>query len=168
MSRSYSYDSKMLLADGAAATTADGIGQVASANKIIDLGGTGDVRTDLSITGTTVSRLDAACIINISAITTATDGVYGLYIMGSNNSDGSKPCILGAQRVGLGASLPNGTSGSELTGAGNTTVAGRREIFFSTQQNSIFYRYIYLYIDCEGSTSHSITLTAYVAKLPIE
>ena len=60
MGRTYNYDVKMLLADGAAATTASGIGQVAAANSILNLGGTGDVRTDLGIIGLSGGRGDHA------------------------------------------------------------------------------------------------------------
>lgn len=165
-SRIYSYDKSMLLADGAAAQTADGIGQVGGANKILDLGGALS-RTDLGIVGG-LARLDAAVVVDISAITTATDGQVNMWVLGSNNADGSKPVVLGGLQLGLGNLLPNGTAGSEATGAGSTTVAGRREILFSTEQNDINYEYAYLYVDHLGSTSHSITYTAFVAVLPKE
>lgn len=161
--RTYSYDKFMLLADGAAATTADGIGQVASANKILDLGGAA-TRTDIG--KGSLSRLDAVVVLDVSAITTATDGQVNVWVLGSNNSDGSKPVVLGGLQLGLGNLLPNGTAGSEATEAGSTTVAGRREIFFTNEQNSIKYRYVYLYVDHLGSTSHSITFTAFAAVLP--
>lgn len=172
MGRTYEYDSKMLLSDNAAAYTASGIGQVASANAIINLGGTGDVRTDLGIIGLTGGRSDMACIIDITAVTTATDGAYGLFIMGSNNSNGSNPVTLCGQVVGLGSAtqFPNGagsTSQTDILGTGSTTTAGRREMYFSTEQNGIFYQYIYLYVLVYGSTSHSISVEAYVAKLPL-
>lgn len=166
MPRTYSYDVKMLLSDGAAAYTADGIGQVASASAILNLGPVGDVRTDLSIVGT-LTRDDYAVVMNISAITTTSDGVYALWILGSNNSDGSKPVVLGGTIVGLGASLPNGTTGADTTGAGSTTSTGRKELMFTNEQNGILYQYVYLWVDVQGSTSKSITLTAYVAKLPL-
>jgi hypothetical protein len=171
MGRTYSYDSKMLLSDNAAAYTASGIGQVASASAILNLGGTGDVRTDLGVIGLTGGRGDHAAIINVTALTTATDGQANLWIMGSNNSDGSKPVVLGGQQVGLGSTLPNGsgtTTQTDVLGTGSTTSPGRREIFFSTEQNGIFYQYIYLYVQHIGSTSHSVSVHAYVAKLPIE
>ena len=157
----------MQLADGAAATTASGIGQVASANKIIDLGGTGDVRTDLGIVGTTVSRGDFAAVINITTCTNTTDGHYLLSIMGSNNANGSAPVCLAELNLGLGTTLPNGVTGSELTGTGSDTQTGRREMMFTTEMNAVFYRYIYAYTSCLGTTSKSITWSGYVAKLPL-
>lgn len=167
MPRTYSYDVKMVLNDGGAATVASGIGKVGGSNQIIDLGGVGDVRADLGITGTTVSRGDFACPISISNIATASDGNYKFSIMGSNNSDGSKPVCLAEQAWGLGTSVPNGSAGSELTGAGSDTVAGRREMFFTTEMNGVYYRYVYAYITVSGSTSKSVTFVAYIAKLPI-
>lgn len=168
MPRTYSYDVKMQLADGGAATTASGIGQVASANKIIDLGGTGDVRTDLGITGNIVSRGDFAAVIYISAITNTTDGHYLISILGSNNSSGSNPVVLGELNCGLGSTLPNGTAGaSELTGAGSDTVLGRREMMFTTEMNGVYFRYVYAYTSVLGATSKSITWNGYIAKLPL-
>jgi hypothetical protein len=171
MGRTYDYDVKMLLADGAAALTANSIGQVASANAIINLGGTGDVRTDLGIVGLTGGRGDFAAVLDIIALTTVTDGAYGLFIMGSNNANGSLPVVLGGQVVGLGssASFPNGSAaGTDILGTGSTTTPGRRELMFATEQNGIFYQYIYLYVICYGTTSKSIQLSGFVAKLPLE
>lgn len=171
MGRTYSYDSKMVLSDNAAAYTASGIGQVASASKIIDLGGTGDVRTDLGIIGLSGGRGDFAAIFNVTALTTTTDGQVNLWIMGSNNSNGSSPVVLAGQQVGLGSLLPNGTgttTQTDVLGTGGTTTPGRRELYFSTEQNGIFYEFIYLYVQHIGSTSHSIAVHAYVAKLPVQ
>lgn len=162
--RYYSYDKFMQFCDGAAAITADGITQVSSANKIIDLGGA-QTRTDLSIIGGMEVMLLAA-VFDISAITTATDGQVNLWILGSNNSDGSKPVVLGGLQLGLGNLLPNGTAGSEATGAGSTTTTGRREVLFVNEQNNIKFQYLYCYVDHLGSTSHSITFTGFFAPLP--
>lgn len=167
MARTYNYDVLMVLNDGAAATVVSGIGKVGGSNKIIDLGGTGDVRTDLGVTGTTVSRGDFACVVSISAIAVVTDGNYKFSIMGSNNSDGSKPVCLAEQTWGLGTAVPNGAAGSELTGAGSDTMAGRRELMFATEMNGVFYRYVYAYITASGTTSKSVTCNAYIAKLPL-
>src|SRR4029077_20209377 len=142
MGRTYNYDVLMVLADGAAAVTTNSVGKVGGTNRIIDLGGTGDVRTDLGITGTTVSRGDYAAVVSISNIAVATDGSYKFSIMGSNNSDGSKPVCLAEQTWGLGTAVPNAAAGSEVTGAGSDTVAGRRELMFATEMNGVFYRYV--------------------------
>jgi len=167
MPRTYNYDVNMVLEDGGAARVASGIGQVGGSAKIIYLGGLGDVRTDLGITGATVSRGDFACPIYISSIATATDGAYRFSIMGSQNSNGSKPVVLAEQAWGLGTTIPNGSAGSELTGAGSDTVAGRREMFFSTEMNGVYYDYVYAYLTVSGSTSKSVQYNAYIAKLPL-
>jgi hypothetical protein len=165
--RFYSYDAFMELADGAAAYTASGKGQVGGSSKIIDLGGA-PARTDLGIVGG-MARIDAACVVDISAITTATDGSYRLSIMGSNNSDGSLPVELAGQDVGLGSGIPNGSAaGTDVAGTGSTTTTGRREILFATEQNGVNYQYVYLYVSVLGSTSKSISLTAFIAVLPLE
>jgi hypothetical protein len=165
--RTYNYDSKLVLSDGAAAYTASGIGQVNSANAILNFGGYPS-RTDLGVVGG-FARVDAACVVNISAITTATDGNYRLSVMGSNNANGSLPVVLGEIQVGLGSVLPNGSAaGTDVAGTGSTSTAGIREILFSTEQNGINYEYVYLYVTVSGSTSKSITLTAFVAVLPKE
>ena len=114
-----------------------------------------------------MSRGDFAAVINISAVTNTTDGHYLISIMGSNNSDGSKPVCLAELNLGLGTTLPNGAAGSELTGAGSDTVAGKREMMFPTEMNGVFYRYIYAYTSVLGATGKSITWTGYVAKLPL-
>jgi hypothetical protein len=167
MPRTYSYDVKMQLADGASPMTASGICQVAAANQILYLGGLGDVRTDLGIVGANVSRGDFACVVNISSIATATDGAYKFSILGSQNSNGSNPVVLGEQTWGLGTNIPNGAAGAENTGAGSTTVAGRRELMFTTEMNGIYYDYVYGYLTSTGATSHSVQFNAYVAKLPL-
>jgi hypothetical protein len=167
MPRSYNYDVNMVLADGAAATIANSIGQVGGTNKIIYLGGLGDVRTDLGIVGSTVSRGDFACVVYISSIATATDGNYKFSILGSQSASGANPVVLGEQSWGLGTVLPNGAAGAENTGAGSTTVPGRREMFFSTEMNGIYYDYVYCYTTVAGSTSKSVQFNAYIAKLPL-
>jgi hypothetical protein len=167
MGRTYNFDVLMQLADGGAAVTASGIAKVGGSNKIIDLGGTGDVRTDLGIVGNNVSRGDFAAVINVTALTNTTDGHYLISIMGSNNANGSAAVCLGELNLGLGTTLPNGATGSELTGTGSDTAPGRREMMFTTEMNAVFYRYIYAYTSCLGTTGKSITWSGYVAKLPL-
>lgn len=165
-SRTYTQDALMVLADGAAATTANGIGQVASANKILDLGGAPS-RTDLSIVGG-FARADYMAVIDVSALVASNiDNLYTLSIMGSNNADGSKPVNLASILLGNFTLLPNGSTGSAATGAGSTSVAGRFELPFSTEQADINYEYVYLYATVAG-TGKSITFKAFVAPLPEE
>jgi hypothetical protein len=164
--RTYSYDALMVLADGAAATTSAGIGQVSSANKILDLGGAPS-RTDLSIVGG-FARADYMAVIDVTALVASnTDDLYTVAIMGSNNADGSAPVNLAALLLGNFTLIPNGSTGAASTGAGSTTSTGRFELPFTTEQNNVKYEYIYLYVTPVG-TSKSITLKCFVAPLPVE
>lgn len=174
MNRTYSYDSKMQLSDGLAAYTASGVGQVASANAVVNLGGSPTaLSTEWSVLGLIggLARIDAVCVINISAITNTTDGQYRLSVMGSNASSLTYPIELAGQSVGLGSTLPDGTGTTlqtDVAGTGSTTTPGYREILFTNEQNGIIYQYIFLYVACLGSTSKSITLTGFIAVLPLE
>ena len=135
----------MLLHDGGAAVTASGFGKVAGYSKIIDLGGALN-RFDQGVVGSE-SRLDAVVVIDISAITTATDGHYRIHVMGSNYANMASPVSLGCLELGLGTALalPGWCCRSEAVlantysgdPAGNTTWPGRREILFTTEQNDI-------------------------------
>jgi len=161
---SYSFDKFMQLADGAAATTANGIGQVAAANKILDLGAALP-RTDLGIVGE-LGRMKVAIIIDISALVTAnTDDIYNIDVMGSNNSNGSAPVHLGGLKVGNFTLIPNGSTGSAGTGAGSTTVPGRFIIFADMVQNDVAYEFLYLFNTVAG-TAKSITYTAFASRWP--
>ncbi|SDQ99623.1 hypothetical protein SAMN05519103_00347 [Rhizobiales bacterium GAS113] len=165
--RNYTFDAFMKLSDGAAAYTASGIGQVAAANKILDLGGAA-TRTDLGVIGA-YARLDCVAVIDISAIATVTDGNYRLNILGSNNANGSLPVSLACHEVGLGTGIANGSAaGTDITGLGSTTTPGRREILFCNEQNDITYEFVYLYVEVLGATSKSITLQATACILPLE
>lgn len=165
--RTYTFDKLMQLADGAAAMVASGITQVAAANKILDLGGA-LTRSDLGIVGA-LARIDAAIVIDISAIATVTDGHYRIHVMGSNNSNGTLPVSLAAHDIGLGSAIPNGSAaGTDVAGTGSTTTPGRREILFCNEQNDVVYEYIYLYVEVLGVTSKSIQFTAFAAVLPEE
>ena len=160
----YNFDKFMQLADGAAATTANGIAQVAAASKILDLGAPLS-RTDLGIVGE-LGRMKIAVIIDISAMITAnTDDIYHIDIMGSNVSDGTKPVHLGGLKVGNFTLIPNGSTGAASTGAGSTSSAGRFIIFADTIQNDVAYEFIYLYNTVAG-TSKSITYTAFASRWP--
>jgi len=162
----YQFDKLMQLADGAAATTANGIGQVNSANQILNLGAVLS-RSDLGIVGT-LAHIRLAVVIDISAIVTAnTDDIYYIDLMGSNNSNGTAPVHLGGLKVGNFTLIPNGTTGSAGTGAGSTTVTGRFIIFCDMIQNDVAYQYLYIYNTVAG-TAKSITYTAFASMWPFE
>lgn len=162
--RTYSYDAFLVMADGAAATTANGIGQVSAANKILDLGGA-LTRTDIGIVGG-LARMDAVVVIDVSAITAgAVDLSYSIDVLGSNNSNGSAPVHLGGIKLGNFTLLPNGSTGSAGTGAGSTSVTGRYEVLFASEQGDIKYQYVYLFNTVAGATK-SITYKAFMSVLP--
>ena len=162
--RTYIYDKFMQMADGAAAMVASGFTQVSAATKILDLGGAAS-RTDLGIVGGN-ARLDAAIVLDISAIATVTDGLYRIHVLGSNVSSMANPVSLASLVLGLGSLIPNGTAGSEVTAAGSTTLPGRREILFCNEQNDIIFEYIALYVEALGTTSKSVQFTAFCSVLP--
>ncbi len=162
----YQVDAFTILADGAAATTANGIAQVNSANRILDLGGV-PPRTDLGITGGSAA-LRFAVVIDISALVTAnTDDLYRITIMGSNNANGSAPVVLGELSVGNFTLIPNGSTGLASTGAGSTSSPGRFIIFATSEQNDVKYEFVYLFNTVAG-TAKSITYKAFLSMWPFE
>lgn len=152
--RTYMFDALMQTSDGLTAYTTAQISKVAAANKIIDLGGA-LTRTDIGLVGG-MSRLDAALVIDVSAITNAATNVYDIFIMGSNIAAGTSPAVLGGIRLGNTAVMPNG---------GATAGVGRYELLFSTEQADINYEYLYLWVVPQGNTP-SINFTAFVSPLP--
>jgi hypothetical protein len=152
--RTYSFDANLLLADGAAAITADGYTQVASSTATLNLGG------NQSTTPTQQARLDAVAVIEVSAIDIAsTNEIYRIKILGSNDVDwGSGNIVeLAALELGYGAARVPATL--------KDSVVGEYELFFSTEQAGTKYQYIRQYVDVSG-TSPSITHKSYVAVLP--
>jgi len=164
--RTYSFDAFMQLSDGAVAQTAPGFSQVAGAQKTLDFGGSPS-RTDLGIVGGW-ARIDAALVIDVSALNVANaNNDYRFVVLGSNNANMSSPVVLGEMELGNGAALPFGSAGLASTGAGSTSVPGRYEILFTTEQADIKYEFVGLYLVTAG-TSPSIQYTAFVAVLPEE
>jgi hypothetical protein len=139
-----------VLADGAAAMTSSGIGQVDSANRILDLGGKPN-KTDLGVVGGMVHLRGIATIDVIALEASNTDNLYEICAMGSNESDGSKPVNLTSLKVGNYTLIPNRALGAASTGAGSTTSAGRFHLPIWTQENNIDYRYLYLYVTVAGT-----------------
>lgn len=164
----YTQDKLMLLSDGAAAYTGNGIGQVASANAILDLGGA-PLRTDLGIIGG-FARFNIGILIDVSAIVVSTnDDVYSIDVMGSNVAAGTNPVHLGGLKLGYGTLLPNGShsAGGAAAGTGSDSSAGRFELMVATEQNAINYEFLYLYVTVAG-TGKSITFKAAAVLLPLE
>lgn len=151
--RTYSFDANLVLADGAAAQTADGYAQVGGADGILDLGG------NQGVTPAQQARIDAVCIIDISAIDIASnDETYRFQIIGSNTAAfASSTAELASIAVGKGSSLTPNTQAN--------AAAGRIELFFTTERLNTKYEFIKLYLDV-GGTTPSVTYTAFVAVLP--
>ncbi len=157
-SRTYSFDAKLALSDGAAPYTANGPGLVAGAQKVIDFGGA-PIRFDLGIVGG-FARIDAACVIDVDAlVTTNANNRYVIQIVGSNTL-GS---LAGGQVLG---SMELGNTAALSSGAGTST-PGRYELLFSTEQADINYEFVGLYVVAQG-TGASISFRAFAAVLPEE
>lgn len=138
--RVYNQDLELILADGAAAITASGVTQVASANVVKKVG---------------PGRFEAVLIVDVSAIKiSANDEIYTLLLQGASASAFSTfetlaALDLGATEVRLGNSVDS--------------VVGRYEIPFTTEQHDTVYDWIRLYV-VTGGTSESITLKAWIAE----
>ena len=138
--RSYNLDIELLLADGLAAVTADGVSQVASANVSKQLG---------------PGRFEGVLIIDVKAIkTSAGDEAYHLCLQGSaDNTFASKETVA---QLSLGASAAR-------PGAPVTSVIGRYEVPFTTDQHDTVYPWERLFVDVAG-TAPSITYVAWIAE----
>lgn len=151
--RAYSFDANLLLSDNAAAYTVDGYAQVAGADGVLDLGG------NQGVTPKQQARIDAACVVDITAIDIASGNeTYVLRILGCNTSGFLTGVVeLAALTLGKGASLIPATQAD--------SVIGRYEILFCTEQANLKYEFVKLFIDV-GGTTPSIALQAFVAVLP--
>ena len=138
--RIYNIDIELLLADGAAAITADGVGQVASANVSKQLG---------------PGRFEGVLVVDVTAIkTSAGDELYHLLLQGSADNTFATKEILGQLTLGAGAARP---------GVAITSTTGRYEIPFVTEQDDVSYPWERLFVDVAG-TAPSITLKAFIAE----
>lgn len=168
--RTYSFDANMALSDGAAAITASGYAQYAGADGIVDLGGNQNVTITLpSIADVTTltpqqARIDAVCVLDLTAVTTSGTASEKVIVVGSNDPafGAGKTIQLGMMEFGAIASQdqPNGF----VTAAPNAVGGSRYEIPFSSEQNNVKYQYVKLYVVI--ANSGSITFKAFIAVLP--
>lgn len=137
----YTIDVDLLLEDGAAAITADGIG-----SEILDL-------------GSTAPRTRGDVVFDVSAIDiVSTDETYDISIQGSSSATfASTIQELGALRIGDGSTL--GT----VNGVDVDDTTGRYVVPIINDHNGTSYRYLRLYVDVTGTTP-SITFKAWLAK----
>ncbi len=169
--RTYSFDINNAVSDGAAAYTASGYATYGGAQSVIDTGGNQNVTITLpSITNSSTitpqqARIDAAMIIDLTAIYTGGTNSYKLMVLGSNDP------AFGAGNVACLGGIELGTAGSTDVPNGITTPApaavggSRYELLFSTEQNNVKYEYVKLYHVLAGTTP-SITYKAFMAVLP--
>lgn len=138
--RVYNQDAELILADGAAAITADGVTQVAAVNVSKKLG---------------AGRFEGVLIIDVSAIDiSSADEVYHLLLQGSADSTFTTKETVAQISLGATAARPGGAANS---------VIGRYEIPFVTEQHDTVYDWVRLYVDV-GGTTPSITLKAWIAE----
>jgi len=169
--RTYSYDANMALSDGAAAITVTGYAQYGGADGIVDLGGNQNVTitlpsiADVSSLTPQQARLDAVCVIDVTAVTTSGTASEKLIVVGSN--DPAFGSTSGSFQLGMmefGAAASQSQVNAKVTPAPNSVGGSRYEILFSSEQNNVKYQYVKLYVVI--ANSGSITFKAFVAVLP--
>jgi hypothetical protein len=168
--RTYSFDANMGLSDGAVAIAASGYAQYAGADGIVDMGGNQNVTitlpsiADVSTITPQQARIDAVCVVDVTAVTTSGTAAEKLIIVGSNDPafGAGKTIQLGMMEFGAIAAQeqPNGF----VTAAPNAIGGSRYEIPFTTEQNNVKYQYVKIYVVI--ANSGSITFKAFVAVLP--
>ena len=151
--RTYSFDANLLLSDNAAAYVADGYTQVGGADAVLDLGG------NQGVSPLQQARIDAVCVIDVTAIDVASGNeTYSLRVLGCNSSGfASNVAELAAITIGKGSALVPTTQSDATT--------GRIELPFCTERFNQKYEFVKLYVDV-GGTTPSINLLAFVAVLP--
>lgn len=151
--RTYNFDINLQLSDAAAAQTVTGYSQVGGANAVLDLGGNQGTSPKQQ------SRIDAVCVIDVTALDIASgDETYKFILVGSNDPALATGNVeLGSVQVGKGAAL-------EILNAADS-VTGRIELMFSTNLAGSLYEYVGLYCVIAGTTP-SITYDAFVSVLP--
>jgi hypothetical protein len=169
--RTYSVDANMFLSDGAAAITATGYAQYAGGDGIVDLGGNQNVTitlpsiADVSSITPQQARIDAVCVVDVTAVTTSGTASEKLIVVGSNDSAfgaTSGSFQLAMMEFGAAASLDQ--VNGKLTAAPNAVGGSRYELLFSNEQNNVKYQFVKIYVVI--ANSGSITFKAFVAVLP--
>jgi hypothetical protein len=172
--RTYSFDANMGLSDASLAYTASGYSQYQGADGIIDLGGNQNVTINLpSIADVATykpqqARIDAVCVIDLTAIkTSAGNELYKLILLGSNDSSfgAGNVQMLSMIEFGAAASIDGPAGASFVTPAPPSVGGSRYELFFSAEQNNVKYEWLKLYNLISG-TLPSITYRAFGAVLP--
>lgn len=139
-SRTYNQDAELIFHDGAAAVTADGAGQVASAARIHDVG---------------QARFEAVMLVDVTALDiVSNDERYIVLVQGS-----SSPTF--ASNIENLVAIELGATEVRAGGAKDSTV-GRYELPFCNEQDNEIYRYLRVYVDVAGTTP-SLTFKAWAS-----
>lgn len=168
--RTYSFDANMALSDGAAAYTASGYAQYGGADGIIDLGGNQNVTVTLPSIADSSSitpqqaRIDAVCVLDLTAVTTTGTASEKVIIVLSNDPAFGAGKTIQAGMMEFGAIASQSQPNGFVTAAPNATGGSRYEIPFSSEQNNVKYQYVKIYVVI--ANSGSITFKAFVAVLP--
>ena len=172
--RTYAFDINMALDDGTGAHSAAGFGQVGGSQSIVDLGGNQGITITLpSISNVSTitpqqARIDAVCVVQLTAITLAGSDIYTITLVGSNSPTlASNNVNLGAMTWGQAAAFayPNAAVTATPLGAGNFPSGWEYEIPFTNEVQNTPYEYVSAYF---SGTFGSITAKAYISVLPRE
>jgi hypothetical protein len=170
--RTYSFDANMGLADGAAAQTGTGFTQYAGADGFVDLGGNqGAVVTlpsiaDVSTIVPQQARIDAVCVVDLTAIGTTSTNLYKLLLLGSNNPAFTVGTAQALAELELGAFASLSNTFGFVTPAPPAVGGSRYELLFTNEQNNVKYQFLKLYAVLSGGGSPSTQFRAFVAVLP--
>lgn len=169
--RTYSVDANMFLSDGVAAVTATGYSQYAGADGIVDLGGNQNVTYTLpSIADSTSitpqqARIDAVCVVDVTAVTVSGTAAESLILVGSNDpAFGATSGSFQLARMDFGAAASLSQVNGKVTATPNAVGGSRYEMLFTSEQNNVKYQFLKLYVVI--ANSGSITFKAFVAVLP--
>lgn len=168
--RTYSVDANNFLSDGSAAYTATGYAQYGGADGIVDLGGNQNVTITLpSIADSSTitpqqARIDAVCVLDLTAVTTTGTASEKVIVVLSNDpAFGSGKTIM-AGMMEFGAIASQDQTNGFVTAAPNAVGGSRYEILFTNEQNNVKYEFVKLYNVI--ANSGSITYKAVICVLP--
>lgn len=153
--RTYDFDANLVTSNQVAAYTASGFAQANGANGILDLGGNqGSSPVELA-------RMDACMVCDVTALDiTSGNETYKLIVLVSNDPTfAAGNCFMAGEiEIGKGVSL----DGLDMA----DSVIGRYEIMFSNNLAGSIYEFAALYLVI-GGTTPSLTLSAFMSKLPM-
>jgi hypothetical protein len=170
--RTYSFDANMGLSDGAASYAASGYAQYQGADGIVDLGGNQNITITLpSIADSATitpqqARIDAMCVIDVTAGTFTGTALTKMILLGSNNSafTAGTGIILGMMEFGAAASIDGPAGVAFITATPNAVGGSRYELPFTNEQNNVKYEFVKLYNLI--TNAGALTYRAFVAVLP--